>query len=316
MMNPALICLSLALSALSSSAAVQQEEPAPTPPPFEAPPEVIPELDAGIFTRFYHESGALAREGYLVDGVRTGVWKAWDESGARVYVGAFRDYRRVGPWILYGKGARATSQGYYDDRGLRHGAWAIYGGRGDLRLVAHYDHGVRVGVHERFTRGGLLVERTLYKAGLKDGPSIKKSTGAKSLVEKGVWSSGKRVGPWSFYHEDGALKRAGTFKGGLEEGEWVSYFPNGKRESIGRFEAGRAVGIWTGYHKQGERRFVATFVGGIQEGPYTEWGRSGQLIAQGDYKAGTYEGPWKFWSAEGQLDTTRSGRYSKGALIQ
>ena len=61
---------------------------------------------------------------------------------------------------------------------------------------------------------------------------------------------------------------------------------------------------------------MATFVGGIQEGPYTEWGRSGQLIAQGDYKAGTYEGPWKFWSAEGQLDTTRSGRYSKGALIQ
>ena len=55
---------------------------------------------------------------------------------------------------------------------------------------------------------------------------------------------------------------------------------------------------------------------GVQEGAYTEWWRSGQVKAKGDYKAGVYEGPWQFWSAEGQLDASRSGRYSKGALIQ
>jgi antitoxin component YwqK of YwqJK toxin-antitoxin module len=316
MMNLAQICLPLALAVLPFNQGQQQAEDPPTPPPFEAPPDVVPEVEGAVFTRFYHESGALAREGYLKDGVRTGVWKAWDESGARLYHGAFRDYRRVGPWVVYGKGARATSKGYYDEQGRRHGVWANYGNRGDVRLLVRYDHGVQDGALERFTRGGLLVERTNYKQGLRDGASVRRSTGAKELLEKGSWSSGKRVGPWEFYHPEGALQRSGVYADGREEGEWVRYFQNGKRESIGRFEAGRAVGTWTGYYKQGERRFVAEFVNGIQEGAFTEWWRSGQVKAKGDYKAGVYEGPWQFWSAEGQLDTSRSGRYSKGALIQ
>jgi len=41
----------------------------------------------------------------------------------------------VGPWVVYGKGARATSKGYYDEQGLRHGVWANYGNRGDVRLL-------------------------------------------------------------------------------------------------------------------------------------------------------------------------------------
>jgi len=316
MMNLALILLPFTLVATAPLDRSAQDDTRPVPPPFEAPPDVIPEVEGGVFTRFYHPSGALAREGYLVDGARAGVWKGWDESGARRFHGEFKDYRRVGPWVSYGAGVRTVTQGSYDDVGRRHGTWATYGAQRDLRMLARFDHGVRVGAFERFTRGGKLVERTTYKDGLRDGLSIKKSTGAKGLVEQGNWSAGKRLGPWQFYHPDGALKRAGEYLDGREQGEWIGYFPNGKRESVGQFEAGRAVGQWTGFYKQGERRFVTEFAEGLQQGPHSEWWRSGQLKAQGEYQAGLFEGPWKFWSAEGQLDTTRTGRYSKGSLIQ
>ena len=158
MIHPALLSLPLLVASLPLPAKGTQDQTPPTPPPFEAPPDVAPDVEGGVFTRFYHESGALAREGFLLDGARSGVWKAWDEGGARQYHGAFRGYRRVGPWIIYGKGARSTTKGNYDDDGLRDGVWAIYGNRGDLRMRAVYRHGLLDGQLERFTRGGKVVE--------------------------------------------------------------------------------------------------------------------------------------------------------------
>ena len=203
--------------------------------------------------------------------------------------------------------------------GEAHAPFHDVGGEFGRGLVEGRLHGITDrsdGLFERFTRKGEVVERTGYAAGQKDGPSVKRTTGAKAMEEEGRWSTGKRVGPWRFYHPDGALQREGEYADGLEQGEWIRYFDNGKRESVGRFEAGRAVGQWSGYYRQGERRFVGQFVDGVLSGPYTEWWPSGQLRAEGTYEKGLNEGDWKFWSREGQLDTTRSGRYLRGELAR
>ncbi|MEM1453226.1 MAG: hypothetical protein AAGI22_29255 [Planctomycetota bacterium] len=287
----------------------------PAPPPFEPPPDVAPDVEGGEFTRFFHDDGTVAREGFLLDGARAGVWKAWAPDGKLDTHGAYRNYRRVGPWIVRGKAeTRKLSKGMYDAEGLREGTWASYDDDGALRLLIDYVNGERHGKFRRYNAEGLLITLEHFRAGRKDGPSLDYI--GDLLHEEGSYADGKRTGSWKSYHPNGALETQGSFVNGLQVGEWVEYHDNGQRKSIGGFENGVATGEWRGFHRQGERRYVSTYRNGQPNGPYVEWYPSGDKKSEGAYLNGQYDGPWTFWQRDGRVDATTTGTYRKGDLVR
>lgn len=54
----------------------------------------------------------------------------------------------------------------------------------------------------------------------------------------------RRVGLWTWWHENGAMKSQGRFEDGLETGVWTTWHSNGQKESEGEYLYGRKDGIW------------------------------------------------------------------------
>ncbi|MEM6672828.1 MAG: hypothetical protein AAF726_08275 [Planctomycetota bacterium] len=303
-----------------AGAAVQSDDEAPErpeAPAFVPPPDVAPDVEGGVFTRFFHPDGSVAREGFLVDGVRAGVWHAWSVNGARAESGAYDGYRRVGPWVLYrGSGASARRQGNYDADGLRHGTWATFDEEGNVRLLIEYVHGKRNGTFTRYAPDGRVVATYGYLEDRKHGPSALNARQTDVPLERGSWAQGRRVGEWTFYHREGPPSRVGTFVDGLEEGEWIEYHSNGQRMRVGRYERGQAVGEWRGFYRQGERQFTGKYVGGLTDGMFIEWYPNGVKKAEGSFVKGKLDGKWTFWDRQGRVDEEQTGTYRDGELIR
>lgn len=50
-------------------------------------------------TRYYYDNGALMSEGYLVNGLPTGIWKYYNQQGGLFRIGAFDKGKKTGRWL-------------------------------------------------------------------------------------------------------------------------------------------------------------------------------------------------------------------------
>lgn len=50
-------------------------------------------------TRYYYDNGALMSEGYLVNGLPTGIWKYYNQQGGLYRIGAFDGGKKTGRWL-------------------------------------------------------------------------------------------------------------------------------------------------------------------------------------------------------------------------
>lgn len=310
-------------------AEVPAELPAETPvkapveaPEFVPPAEAPEPVEGALFTRFYHEDGTLAREGYLKDGQRVGIWKSWFIGGQRELHGAFQNYARVGPWIIYSEDGASYTHASYDKNGDRDGVWTTYfvadkdKGTTVVKGIAHWRHGRKHGSHERYARNGKLMSLVEFNEGVKDGRNLKFGRGGKNKLEDGHYSNGLQTGPWKIYMNNGVLKSEGSFEQGKRVGEWIEYFANESRESVVHWVDGVPDGPSQGFYKQGERRYRGTFKKGLLEGDYIEWWPSGDKKGEGAYKGGHFDGPWTFWDREGREDPSKTGVYRAGDLVR
>ena len=92
----------------------QEMVAAPKAPAFVPPAETPDAVEGGVLTRFFHDDGTVAREGYLKDGARVGVWKSWFLNGQLALHGAYQGYARVGSWVLNSEDGKSITHAVYD----------------------------------------------------------------------------------------------------------------------------------------------------------------------------------------------------------
>lgn len=115
--------------------------------------------------------------------------------------------------------------------GRRHGLWTEYWEGGAVLMTGRYEQGLREGEWTFHHEDGTLRSRGLYLAGLRDGAWRTFHPGGQRLRSEGRHSAeegGERIGLWTQYFTNGAIKERGCYQRGVMEGDWMFYDIDGR----------------------------------------------------------------------------------------
>lgn len=138
-------------------------------------------------------------------------------------------------------------------------------------------------------QNGLLIEKTRYKKGKKNGDSDKYHTnGIKHISAQ--YKNGFLSGKYKEYYNSGSLRLEAvykiftidTLKKSLYHGSSTTYIQNGEVFSEGDYDQGKKTGVWKEYY-QGKLLKSETYKDGEKHGPYVEYQRNGILQRRGTY---------------------------------
>jgi antitoxin component YwqK of YwqJK toxin-antitoxin module len=123
---------------------------------------------------------------------------------------------------------------------------------------------------------------------------------------------GKKVGHWTYWHENGRELQKGEYKDGKQEGLWTYWHENGQKKEEGEWEDRKQVGNWTYWHDNGQREKEGEYKDSKPEGLWTYWHENGQKHAEGRYKDDKQEGNWTIWHDNGEKD--KEGEFKDGKM--
>lgn len=107
------------------------------------------------------------------------------------------------------------------------------------------------GTYERFSESNVLLEKSTYKEGKKNGYS-KWYSPEGQLMAKRTYKKGKLHGRFEDYYENGQLASSGTYKNQKREGPFTSYHKNGNLKKEFVYQEGLRNGSWKEYYESGE----------------------------------------------------------------
>ena len=297
---------------------------------------------------FRDEQGAVESTGRFSRGEREGSWTYTSPVGGRLVLddsyspdvrvewcdgtssehdgtGWLVDGAKQGHWDHPTTDAAAGSSGEYL-RGSRHGRWEHCWPDGSLRSTGRYHEGTPQGSWTYRSRDGAQVSVEL------SGPTPEQPVwheravlGDETSESQGWMLGGRREGPWTFWHPEGAESGQGSFIAGRREGSWTFYDPDSNRVAAGSFEAGERHGTWENYWPDGSLNSTGNYHEGTAQREWTYRSRDGAQVSvelsdstpeepvwherallgdeteesQGWMLRDRREGPWTFWHPEG-----------------
>lgn len=199
----------------------------------------------------------------------------------------------------------------------RQGPWLVFYDTGQVRATATYEDGKLHGEFHEFHRN------------------------SKPLAS-GRYDSGKRVGEWRWWANDGTELRSVVFvegrepvsiecptttkeetvpeegrilrfcrdNGGMKNGPFVAVYSSGLRKEQGRYSADRRVDAWLKWGESGLPESTCEYRQGSLSGKCITFGPSGRKQAEGVYVDGRKDGLWRQWSDDGIVLV--EGHYSQG----
>ncbi len=104
-----------------------------------------------------HGNGETAVEGEYRLGLRTGIWRRFDEDGNPIEEVAWEEDRRNGPAVEYWPSGEKRSEGEYRD-GIRNGVWIFWYENGNRASEGDYRDGQRYGTWNFWREDGSVDE--------------------------------------------------------------------------------------------------------------------------------------------------------------
>jgi len=84
-----------------------------------------------------HKNGKKKEEGQLSNGLKEGVWNAWNKDGKKWYVGSYSRGQEHGKWVGYHTNGEKKYEGTYE-QGFQAGKWVYYNASGKKELEEMY----------------------------------------------------------------------------------------------------------------------------------------------------------------------------------
>ena len=228
-------------------------------------------LEDGVLqgeSKLYDEEGVLLYEGQMLDGLRSGSGKEYQD-GILTYEGQFEAGRYSGRGKLYVDG-KLVYDGQYVD-GLRSGSGTAY--QDGARL---YEGQFGDDLYEG--RGKLFQDGT--------------------LCYDGSFHAGVAEGTGTAYYPTGMIAYQGDFLAGKANGSGTAYSETGRKEYIGGFAEGQYSGSGTYYFADGSQ-IEASFENGSPVGA-ADWKKNGILYYQGEWADGAPSGFGTLYSKAGK----------------
>lgn len=187
-----------------------------------------------------YPNGKLMYQGSFKDGKPVGLWKRWHDSGNLKAVLEYSETSDSVKAKLYETTSRPVAEGVYIGE-KKCGRWTYYSN--DAKIAEeNYTDGQKNGISRRFYASGELLEESVWKNDLPDGPYRAFFLTGKSFLEC-------------------------TYKEGKRSGRCVSYFPSGAVEVESAYLEDLPEGIWKYYNARGALRYTLTYEKGILKNP-------------------------------------------------
>ena len=231
-------------------------------------------------------NGTTKREGKIEEGIQTGDWTYYYESGQRRARGEYKDDHQFGPWTYYYETGVVEWSGAFDAKGHRTGEWSFHYPDETLRARGVYLDDFEDGSWEFFAADGSLERAGDFDGGKLSGPWQYFYAGGKPKAA-GLCHRGQRIGSWQVWNDAGvATTQEFGQKAGLEivRETW----PNGSPRRLGVLQDKLAVGRWTSWHDTGKVRFACGFTEGRAKGVFVAHAADGRLIARGALAGGRF----------------------------
>ncbi|MFM1744316.1 MAG: hypothetical protein RLZZ630_253, partial [Bacteroidota bacterium] len=245
--------------------------------------------------RDYHNNGRPKSSVNLINGLREGVYREFDNkgntTGSRLYdkdrviaEGGTVDPqgRQQGSWKYFYEDGKLRMEGTYVN-GERSGVWSFYYPNSRLQQQGAYVANKPEGNWSWFYPDGKILREENYKKGKEDGRMVEYDEAGNTIAE-GNMTEGLREGPWKY--KNGQYIAQGNYVNGLEDGDWKQYYSNGKLAFEGEYFEGQENGVHKYYFPDGSPREERRYRLGLKEGDWKVWDEDGQLVLTTTYERG------------------------------
>ena len=272
--------------------------------------------------------------------VNDGQWKLFDQQGAMIASGTYRNGAMDGKWSRLhtaGSGGIFSNEPFIEfdgpyashatfDAGKLSGSWVIEDRRGQKIFEMPYKDGRRNGVAVWHLPQGKIYRRMEFQDDVPVGNLVEYDKQGK-IRRKEIYKNGMKIVNNVTYYRPSGQKRQESIvqRGRLElEGEddwWEakpapmvvtgqdvqngpirSWYENGQTKMVGNLADDVRVGEFVWWHRNGTKQLVGQYnKSGEKVGRWRWWHDNGIKSIDGGYTQGQPDGPWKWWNEEGQL---------------
>ena len=248
--------------------------------------------------RRFHINGTISQETILINGLKNGVTRSFDEKGQIISGGEYKEGlltaigitlktgEKQGKWIFFYDDHEKKSEGFFVN-GLKEGEWIYYFISGEVEQKGFYRNGQLDKEWNWWSISGEILRTENYDFGKEEGEFIELNIEGKTISK-------------------------GVYKNGLKEGFWI-YHVNDHREE-GKFINGEFDGNWRHWYSDNQLKFEGKYSFGQPEGKHKHYFSNGLVNYYGGYESGVKHGKWCHFNDEGIIKHLY--KYKYGELIK
>jgi antitoxin component YwqK of YwqJK toxin-antitoxin module len=167
---------------------------------------------------YYFPDGKLQTIGNYTDGIKSGVWKLWDQAG-NYGIGTYFNDKQHGKWTFYDVNGNIKSEGKFHN-GIQSGIWSEYRESGEI-AEGSYVNGLPDGTWVCQYKNQKPCFIGGYKKGIKEG--FWKEWDMLGRLSQGNYTNNQRDGIWTLFDASGNKIMEGMYANGLEDGQWNTF---------------------------------------------------------------------------------------------
>lgn len=193
--------------------------------------------------REYSEEGVLVEQRVYAGGRMHGPFREWYPGGERREEATFANGQHEGRRRLWNVDGMLLQDESYR-KGVRDGRWTeFHPETGAPKTWGSFDKGKRVGIWQKGTPNGKIVETTAYEDGAMHGTS-KAWSATGQLIRTVEYERGEKTGLTRAWYGDGTSQSEGHFDDGARVGRWMYWREDGSVNDTwsGLYEADRRTG--------------------------------------------------------------------------
>ena len=272
--------------------------------------------------------------------VNDGQWKLFDQQGAMIASGSYRNGAMHGKWSRLhttGSGGIFSNVPFIEfdgpyashaqfEAGELSGPWIIQDRTGQKILEIPYKKGRRNGVAVWYLPQGKIYRRMEFADGVPVGNLVEYDKQGK-IRRKETYKNGMKIVNNVTYYRPSGQKRQESIvqRGRLElqgEDDWWeakpapmmvtgkdvqdgpirSWFENGQTKMVGNLVQDTRVGQFTWWHRNGTKQLIGQYDKfGSKTGRWRWWHENGIKSIDGTYTNGQARGTWRWWNDQGKL---------------
>lgn len=272
--------------------------------------------------------------------VNDGQWKLFDQQGAMIASGSYRNGAMDGKWSRL---HTAGSGGIFDnlpfiefegpytshtnfESGRLSGTWVIQDRQGSKIFEMPYKNGRRNGVAVWHLPQGKIFRRMEFKNDVPVGNLVEYDNQGKIVRKENYKDGMKIVNNVSYYRPSGQKRQESIVRRGrlelqgkddwwearpapmivtgqdVQHGPIRSWYENGQIKMVGNLVQGLRVGQFIWWHQNGTKQLVGQYdKSGNKTGSWRWWHANGIKSIDGIYTDGQPDQTWRWWDDQGEL---------------